>query len=257
MYPSSVASSPLSAMSSNSRATAWRQPSCCASTPNTSSMSRNACRDAASSARRRDGGGGGRHGADGALRRNVGGGDVGAPRPGPGRRDERRQASRTGTSCMMDLRRKCAHAATYSAKPRTVRSAARPSITTARPCTRNFSLPSIHAHQRVLHRDVLEARQHEIRDAVEARHQRLHARVRAQARRDLLTHQPLQERADQLVRHRLVHVLAPGEHAGVAHGAVPDVEQAHLHELVRARRAPARRPRAPRRGARRPRSRPR
>ena len=90
------------------------------------------------------------------------------------------------------------------------------------------------ARQRVLHRDVLEARQHEIRVRVEARHQRLHARVRAQARRDLLTHQPLQERADQLVRHRLVHVLAPGERAGVAHGAVPDVEQAHLHELVRA-----------------------
>ena len=36
------------------------------------------------------------------------------------------------------------------------------------------------------------------------------------------------------MRHRLVHVLAPGEQADVAHGAVRDVEQPHLHQLVRA-----------------------
>mmetsp|Transcript_1439 Transcript_1439/g.6005 ORF Transcript_1439/g.6005 Transcript_1439/m.6005 type:complete len:253 (+) Transcript_1439:255-1013(+) len=144
MYPSRVASSPLSAMSSNSRDTAWRQPSCCASTPNTSSMSRNCCNAAASSARAAGMAAAADATAGSASAAPPDASLASAPRAhSQGAETTAAEASRTGTSRMMDFLRKCAHAATYRAKPRTVRSAARPSITTARPCTRNFSLPSI------------------------------------------------------------------------------------------------------------------
>mmetsp|Transcript_10480 Transcript_10480/g.38851 ORF Transcript_10480/g.38851 Transcript_10480/m.38851 type:complete len:208 (+) Transcript_10480:275-898(+) len=139
MYPSRVASTPLVAMSSNSRTTAWRHPSCCASTPNTSSMSRNRCSAAASSAVW----GGRRAGTAYSVAVTA---DSTGPTPATsahGATIKDALASRTTEPSITALRRKCAHAATYSANPRTVRSAASPSITTARPCTLNFSLPSM------------------------------------------------------------------------------------------------------------------
>mmetsp|Transcript_16052 Transcript_16052/g.62420 ORF Transcript_16052/g.62420 Transcript_16052/m.62420 type:complete len:229 (+) Transcript_16052:296-982(+) len=125
MAPSSVASRPAESMSRNSRLTASRQPSWRASTPNTSSMSRKASRPTVP--------------GPPAFSLSISHGAATSPA----------EASLIFSPSLTALRRKWAHAATYSAKPRTVPSRASLSMMTSRPCTLNFSLPSMATRSRV------------------------------------------------------------------------------------------------------------